>query len=133
MEFNKSFFNKISFSSEQLAKILVSANKDLKIAEKSKEIEITFKFSYDAFLKFCIYIVARKGYKARSFPGHHQKIIEQTAEILKDELICSIGNEFRKKRNFDLYECLFTVSDKDTKEYFEFIKNLFVRYIKNLM
>jgi hypothetical protein len=130
MEFDKNFFNKVFFSSKQLDRILISANKDLKIAGKSKEVEVTFKFSYDAFLKFCIYIVAQRGYKIRSFSGHHQKIIEQTAEILNNKSIYNIGNEIRKKRNFDLYECLFTVSDKDTKEYFEFIKNLFVKYIK---
>ena len=130
MEFDKNFFNKISFSSEQLFQILTSAKKDLKIAEKSKEVEIIFKFSYDAFLKFCIYIIAKNGYKVRSFPGHHQRIIEQTSIVLNNEFIYSIGNEFRKKRNFDIYECLFTVSDKDTDEYLIFVKSLFIEYIK---
>ncbi len=77
-----------------MAKILVSANKDLKIAEKSKEIEVTFKFYYDAFLKFCIYIVAQEGYKV---PCYYQKIIEQTTKILKDELIDSIEMNLKRK------------------------------------
>ena len=55
MKFDKIFFHKIKFNEEQLENILNSAKKDLLVAQKSKVVEVVFKFSYDAFLKFGMY------------------------------------------------------------------------------
>lgn len=126
--FDKDFFNEVKFNKEQIKNIFDSAKQDLNIAKKSDIVEVVFRFSYDALLKFGMYILANKGYKVRSIPGHHQKIIEQTSIILQDEYFLIVGEKMRRQRNFDLYECNFTVSQKDVFEYREFVSRIIDKY-----
>ena len=121
MEFDRKFFNKIEFNKKQTDNILISAKKDLLVAKNSKIIEVIFRFSYDSLLKFGMYVLAKNGYKTRSIPGHHQKIIEKTSIILNNNLFFIIGERMRRQRNFDLYECVFTVSEKEVFEYLNFV------------
>lgn len=121
MEFDKNFFNKIEFNEKQIDNILISARKDLLVAKNSKIIEVIFRFSYDSLLKFGMYVLAKNGYKTRSIPGHHQKIIERVSIILNNKLFFIVGERMRRQRNFDLYECVFTVSDKEAFEYLNFV------------
>ncbi len=128
MKIDKSFFNKVEFNQNQLDNIFISAKKDLLTAKSSKIIEVIFRFCYDSLLKFGMYILAKNGYKARSVPGHHQKIIEQVSFIVKNEDIFIMGDRMRRQRNFDLYDCVFTVSEKDAFEYLEFVNNIINKY-----
>jgi hypothetical protein len=73
MIFDKNSFNAVKFNKEQINNILNSALRDLFVAKKSDIVEVVFRFSYDALLKFGMYILAKNGYKVRSVPGHHQK------------------------------------------------------------
>ncbi|MDD3711369.1 MAG: hypothetical protein PHP37_02100 [Patescibacteria group bacterium] len=96
MKFDKTFFNKLQFSQKQLDDILDSVRNDLSVAQKSKITEVIFRFSYDALLKFGMYVLAKNGYKIRSILGHHRKIIEQISFILKDENIFIVGDRMRR-------------------------------------
>lgn len=121
-------FNRVKFNKEQIKNILDSAKKDLFVAKKSNIIEVIFRFSYDALLKFGMYILAKNDYKIRSLPGHHQKIIEQASVILRNDNFLIIGERMRRQRNFDLYECIFTVSEKDATEYLSFVSEIISEY-----
>ena len=118
----------MDFSPQQLEDILISAKRQLEIASDSDVPEIVFKFSYDALIKLGILILAQNGYKFRSIPGHHRKIIETVSLILKDDSFKSVGDQMRRQRNMDLYDCAFLASDKDTQEYLDFIKNIFNKH-----
>lgn len=61
-EFNKESFQKFDFTDPQIDKYLKSAIESLHIAETVKIPEVVFKFSYEALLKLCITVIARKGY-----------------------------------------------------------------------
>lgn len=128
MKIDKNFFNKVEFNQNQLDNIFISAKKDLLVAKSSEIIEVIFRFCYDSLLKFGMYILAKNGYKVRSVPGHHQKIIEQVSAIVKNEDIFIMGNRMRRQRNFDLYDCVFTVSEKDVFEYLKFVDNIINKY-----
>lgn len=128
MIFDKNSFNAVKFNKEQINNILNSALRDLFVAKKSDIVEVVFRFSYDALLKFGMYILAKNGYKVRSVPGHHQKIIEQSSAILRNEYFLVVGERMRRQRNFDLYDCNFTVSQKDVFEYLEFVDKIIAEY-----
>lgn len=123
MELDRKFFNKVEFNQNQIDNILASAKKDLFVAKNSKIVEVIFRFSYDSLLKFGMYVLAKNGYKTRSIPGHHQKIIERVSIILNNKLFFIVGERMRRQRNFDLYECVFTVSEKEVFEYLNFVIN----------
>ncbi len=128
IKLDEQFFQPLSFSSQQLDDILLSAQRQLKIASNSDVPEIIFKFSYEALVKLGIFILAQNGYKIRSISGHHRKIIETVSLILKDDSFCLVGDRMRRQRNLDLYDCAFLVSDKDVQEYLDFIKKIFNKY-----
>lgn len=103
MYFDKSFFQKFHFEKEQIEKYLHSADNSLIIAYKTDIPEVIFKFGYEAFIKAGMALIASKGYKVRSIPGHHVAIIEAMGEILGDPALTEEGNEMRRFRNLDLY------------------------------
>jgi hypothetical protein len=129
IKLDKQFFQPLDFSSQQLEDIWLSAKRQLEIASDSDVPEIVFKFSYEALVKLGILILAQNGYKIRSIPGHHRKIIETTSLILQDDSFRLMGEQMRRQRNMDLYDCAFLVSDKDVKEYLDFIKDIFNKYL----
>ena len=62
------------------------------------------------------------------------KILEKSSEILNDKDIEIIGDRMRKKRNLDLYEGGIIISQKEVKDYLDFIKQVIKRteeYLKN--
>jgi len=122
--FEDSYFVKFSFTAKQLADYLASAQKDLSIARDSKVSEVVFQFSYNALIKLGIVSIAKQGYKVHGKIGHHAKIIEKLAELLGDEEVGAVGNLMRKTRNIELYSGGSVITDKQAKEYLEFVKAL---------
>ena len=127
IDFEREYFQKLKFSDDQIDQFVKSGLHDLRIAEESDVPDVTFKFSYDALVKLGIALIARKGYKIRSSPGHHVKIIEKLSQILKDEDVMVLGNKMRQERNINLYDGGYFVGEKDSREYFSFVKGLFER------
>ncbi|MBU1026635.1 MAG: hypothetical protein KKA31_02775 [Candidatus Margulisbacteria bacterium] len=127
INFEQQDFQKTVFSSEQLAQYLASARHDLDIARDSDVPDVVFKFSYDVLLKIGIYLIAKAGYKVRATAGHHFKILEKLSQILEDENISVLGNKMRQERNIGLYSGGFSVSQKDSREYLDFVGSVFAR------
>jgi len=125
--FESKYFQKLTFEKEQVEQLLKSALHDLKIAEKTDISDVIFKFSYDALIKLGIALIARKGFKVRSSPGHHVKILEKLSLLLKNEDLLVLGNKMRQERNLNLYDGGITVGEKESREYLSFIKSIFKR------
>lgn len=68
--------------------------------------------------------MAQNGYKVRSQPGHHVKILEKLAELTGEEDIMTLGNKMRQDRNKDFYEGGAIVTDKETEEYLTFVQGV---------
>lgn len=125
IEFDQHEFQKLKFSSEQLAKYLASAKHDFKIAVGSDIPDVIFKFSYDALLKIGIYLIAKAGYKVRSRTGHHFRIVEKLSRLLNDDNIAVLGNKMRQERNIGLYLGGLSVSQKEALAFLDFVKSVF--------
>lgn len=125
LNFNQRFFQKKKFNKETISRYFKNSLKDYKIAQKYKEPEIIFKFSYDCLIKIGICLIASQGFRVKSRQGHHIKILEKISEILGDEEILIIGDAMRKKRNSDLYGNGVIVSQKEVSDYLNFIKKVF--------
>lgn len=123
--FDSKFFIKFDFSNEQKKIFYDSALKDLKIASQANVNDVKFQFVYNALIKLGITLIACSGYKAKSRVGHHIKIIEQLAKILKDENILAYGNQMRKTRNTELYDGGIMITKKQVDEYCNFVINIF--------
>lgn len=130
--FEDQYFQKFKFDPLQLKRFLGSAKRDLHIAKESKVPEVVFKFSYEALIKLGIFCVAREGYRTRSAPGHHVKILEKMASILNDEDVAILGNRMRQTRNLDLYEAGAEISEKDSREYMSFVSTTAEKVKKHL-
>jgi hypothetical protein len=124
MKFDERFFSYFKFGADQTRQHFANALKDLKIAETDKILDVKFNYVYSALLKAGIALLCHYQAKAKSVPGHHIKIIEKLAEILKDEAINDIGNVMRSKRNVGLYAGGIEVSAKECKEYIDFVKKI---------
>jgi len=124
MKFEDKYFVKFKFSKEQIEKNFRNALKDLGIAKKDKILEVKFNYAYTALIKGGITLLSYYQVKVRSIPGHHIKIIENLAQILKDETIADIGNIMRSKRNLDLYAGGIEVTEKECREYINFIEKI---------
>jgi hypothetical protein len=125
INFDHQNFQKITFSPQQIKQYFASAEHDLKIAQDSDLSDVIFKFAYDALLKIGIYLITKAGYKVKSRSGHHFKIIEKLAEILKDESISVLGNKMRQDRNVGLYLGGLSVGQKESLEYLAFVNSVF--------
>jgi hypothetical protein len=125
INFERQYFQKLAFQKEQISQFVRSALHDLKIAGSADIPDVVFKFSYDALIKLGIALIAKKGYKVRSATGHHVKILEKLNQILKEEDILVLGNKMRRERNVNLYDGGFFVGEKDSREYLDFVKNVF--------
>ncbi len=125
MKFDKNFFIKQTFTDEELKKYKQSAKRDLDIAETNKAPEVIFHFAYMALIKMGIYCLAKEGYRVKSRPGHHQKIIEYLSRHLGLEDILVIGDKMRKDRNLDFYSADFIDSSDEAGEYLEFITGVY--------
>jgi len=123
--FEQNYFQKQKFIDKQISQYFASARRDMEIAESAGIAEVRFKFAYDALIKIGIAVIAEKGYKVRSQPGHHVKILEKMSEILNDENISVLGNKMRQDRNRDFYEGGTIITKKEANEYLEFLKGIF--------
>ena len=123
--FDRNFFRKRTFSEEQLDAFKRSAREDLAIASESAYTQVKFRFSYDALLKLGIFLVARSGYKLRSVPGHHVKLLAALSDLSGTPDVEPVAETMRQKRNLDLYEGGVGVTDSEASEYLKFIMDLF--------
>ena len=124
IDFPSDYFQKFNFSQHQLDAYFKSTKHQLNIAINSQVPEVIFEFSYNALIKFGIYLLANRGYKVRSVPGHHIRILEKMSEILGNEDIFIFGDRMRQERNFNLYDEGRPFSHKEVKEFLEFISDL---------
>jgi len=132
--FELKYFEKRKFETKIIKKYFSSAERDFKIARESRHPEAIFKFSYDCLIKIGITLIGSQGYRIKSRTGHHIKILEKLAVILNNKDIEIMGEAMRKKRNFDLYEGGAIISEKEAKEYLNFVKEIIAeseRYLKN--
>jgi hypothetical protein len=126
IKFENKYFVKLDFTRGQIKKYTDSARKDLAIAKQANIPEVRFQFTYNAFIKLGISLIACHGYKVRSRAGHHIKILEKTAEILENKDLLVYGNQMRKIRNTELYDGgSLMITRKQASEYFVFIEKLF--------
>lgn len=133
IKFETAYFSKFNFTEEQINQFLNNALKDLEIAKENSRPEVKFSYSYSAFIKGGIALLAKVGkVKIRSIPGHHMKIIEKMKEILKDETVEIIGNAMRSKRNEDFYGGGVLISEKESVDYNLFVEKVFVTIKKVL-
>lgn len=133
IKFETAYFTKYNFSKEQIDKYFRNALKDLEIAEENNRPEVKFSYSYSAFIKGGITLLAKAGnVKVRSIPGHHVKIIEKMSRILNNDLIENIGNAMRSKRNEDFYGGGVLVSEKEGIDYYRFVENI-LKEIKEML
>lgn len=124
IDFPSDYFQKFNFSRRQLDAYFDSVKRQLRVAADSGIPEVMFEFSYNALIKLGIYLLAKKGYKVRSVPGHHVKILEKMSEIVGNEDILVIGDRMRQERNFNLYDEGRPISRKEADEFFGFVKGL---------
>ena len=126
MDFLKNDFLKHTFSKEQISNYFNSSIRDYDIAKNSPEPMVIFTFTYNAIIKAGIALIATYGYRVRSAPGHHIKLLQKMKEILGKEysLIIEIFNDMRRKRNTDLYGGGIYISEKDANEYLELSKSV---------
>lgn len=122
---DKEFFQKFKFSTKEIDIRFENAKRDLEIAEKDPFPEVRFTYAFQALIKIGIGVLARKGLKIRSIPGHHVKILERMSDSLKDPDIMTIGNAMRMKRNQDLYGAGEMISEKESRDYLEFVRKIF--------
>lgn len=127
-KFDVKYFSKFNFSDNQITQYINNALRDLEIARENKRPEVKFNYSYNALIKSGIALIAKfEKAKVRSIPGHHVKIIERMSEILNDELILDIGNAMRMKRNEDFYAGGIFISEKESKDFFNFVEKLLLK------
>ena len=122
---DKNFFISQKFSAEELNKYKRSVKRDLDIAVRSKDPEVTFHFAFMALVKTGIYCLAQAGYRVKSHPGHHQKIIEHLSQALDSKDILIIGDKMRKDRNLDFYGIGVFRSAEEARAYLEFVRGVF--------
>ncbi len=128
MHFDKEYFQPFKFTNKILKDYFENAMRDLKIAREDKFEEVKFVYSYNALIKTGIVLIGKIGkVKVRSVPGHHLKILEKMSEILKDEDVFTVGNSMRKKRNLDFYSGGEVISEKEAREYLEFVEKLIAK------
>ena len=132
IQFDTRYFERMAFTKTQVKKNFDNAAKDLRIAREDRISEVKFNYAYSALIKAGIALISLYNQKIKSVPGHHAKIIETIARILKDETVNTIGNVMRSKRNIDLYAGGVDISEKESREYMEFVGNVVAR-IKELI
>jgi hypothetical protein len=130
MKFEDKFFEKVSFSKENIDNLFDGAFRDLTIAKEVNFKEVRFTYSYQALLKLGIAILAQYGgVRIKSTMGHHIKIIEKISIILDDEDIFVHGNQMRMKRNADLYAGAIGISENESNDYHTFVLDIFKKAI----
>jgi hypothetical protein len=121
--FETKYFQKFSFTKQQINRFFESALRDLKIARQDKFAEVRFTYGYQALVKAGIALIAKVGgVKVRSVPGHHVKILEKMSEILKNPDVLTLGDAMRTKRNSDFYGGGESITEKEAEDYLKFVE-----------
>ena len=128
MRFEDKYFTKIVFNREQIRRNYNNALRDLNIAKTDKILEVKFNYAYTALIKAGISLLSYYDIKVRSVPGHHIKIIDKLAKMLRNETVADVANVMRAKRNLDLYAGGIEITQKECKEYIKFVEG--IRYIE---
>lgn len=121
MKIDTKYFKNFNFTEDQIKKNLQNAIKDFEISNRDKILEVKFGYAYTALIKAGIALLSCYKTKIMSVPGHHIKIIEKTAEILKDKSVIELGDAMRSKRNLDFYSGGIEITEKECDEYIEFV------------
>jgi|GEM_PF-215106 hypothetical protein len=124
MRYEEKYFVRHAFTAEQIMRFLETARKDLTIATRISIPEVRFSYSYSALIKGGIALLSSRGLKVKSATGHHAKVIEKTAQLLKDNSILDTGNVMRTRRNLDLSGGGAEITEKETAEYLDFVRAL---------
>lgn len=124
MKFEDRYFIKFNFTKDQIIKNFKNAFKDLKIAKRDKILEVKFNYAYTTLIKAGIALLSYYKIKVKSVPGHHIKIIEKLAEVLKDDSIADMGNLMRSKRNLEFYSGGIEVTQKECNDYIKFVEKI---------
>jgi len=132
MKFEDKYFSKFTFTKDQIKKNFKNAQKDFTIAKKVNILEVKFNYAYTALIKAGITLLSHYQVKIKSVPGHHVKIIEKLARILKDDDVENIGNSMRSKRNLDFYAGGIEVTEKECREYINFVEEVLAKLQKSL-
>lgn len=127
MKVDDAYFFKFAFTKEQIKKNFANALRDLNIAKQDKILEVKFNYAYTSFIKIGIALLSQYNIRVKSVPGHHAKLIEKIAQILKDDTITDIGNIMRSKRNRDLYAGGIEVTEKECREYIKFVEETLIK------
>lgn len=127
MNFDNKYFSKFNFNEVQIKRNLENALKDMNIAIKDEIIDVKFNYAYSALLKAGIALLSYHQIRIKSVPGHHVKIIETLAETLKDKAIADVGNAMRSKRNLDMYSGGMEITEKECREYLDFVEGVLKR------
>ena len=131
IHFERDSFQKQKFNDQQILQLLGNAKRDLHIAKKDDFAEVKFSYSYSAFIKAGIALIAKTGQvKVKSNQGHHFKIIEKMSQILEDVEIRQIGDAMRIKRNLDFYGGGIFISGKESNDYCRFVEKVVSRIEK---
>lgn len=129
MKFDKDYFTGQTFTAEELDKYCKAAAHCITVAKKNDDRDVKFHFAYMALIKIGIYFLAKAGYRIKSRPGHHIKIIEALSVLLNDDDIIIIGDKMRKDRNLDFYSSDNMITNKETDEYMAFVEKLYKRML----
>lgn len=124
MTFEQGYFRKFKFAKAQVDQYLRNARRDLSIAQEDPHLEVRFTYSYQALIKTAIAIIAKEGYKVRSIPGHHVKLLIKVGELLKDPDILAMGDAMRTKRNDDFYGEGILITEKEVADYLKFVRRV---------
>ncbi|MBI1869718.1 MAG: hypothetical protein HYS07_00835 [Chlamydiae bacterium] len=124
-DFEQGYFKEFGFTSDAIERYLQNAFHDLEIARKNRFPEVRFSYSFQALIKAGIALIARVGHvRVRSVPGHHIKILTKMSEILENPDVYTIGNIMRTKRNTDFYEGGDCVTEKESRDYLDFVEKV---------
>jgi len=118
-------FERFKFTDSQVANYRKSAERDLEIARNSDIPEVAFRFSYDALLKLATAVSAKNSLRVKARQCYHIELIKKLAELIGDSEIEVLGNQMRAKRNWDLYGGGALISQKEAKEYSEWVARVF--------
>ena len=129
MKLDKNYFIEQIFSPDELKKYRHSITRYLNIAKMSAEADVKFHFAYMALIKIGIYFIAKEGYRIKSRPGHHQKIIETLSKLTDNEDIIIVGDKMRKSRNLEFYSSDSIVTDTEAAGNIKFIEKIFQKII----
>jgi phage terminase large subunit len=133
MSLENKYFIRFNFGKEQIKQTLDGAYRDIGIAENDAILDVKFTYAYMALIKGGIALLGHHQLKIKSIPGHQAKIIEKLAQILNDQSIEIMGNTMRQKRNQDFYSGGIEVTEKECKEYLDFVRRVLEKIEEHIL